>query len=112
MFPPEFHPWIALATTVVIFLTVLCRRGTSLDVLFLTGLIAVTITGVISPADAFSGFANPAVLTIGALLAIASGLRKCGVIDWLGEKLLGSAESEKKGLTRLCYSLVASSAFL
>ncbi|MEC9091539.1 MAG: SLC13 family permease [Planctomycetota bacterium] len=112
MFPPEFHPWIALATTIVIFLTLLCRRGTPLDVLFLTGLIVVTMSGVISPAQAFSGFSNPAVLTIGALLAIASGLRQCGVIDWLGEKLLGSAHSDQKGLARLCASLVVSSAFL
>lgn len=112
MFPEEFHPWIALATTLVIFLTLLCRRRTPLDLLFLTGLLFVTLTGVIEPTQAFSGFANPAVLTIGALLAISAGLRKCGVIDWLGDKLLGAAQNEKNGLVRLGLSLVSASAFL
>lgn len=112
LFPPEFHPWIAILTTIVIFLTLMCRRGVPLDVLFLTGLLFVTFAGVITPTEAFSGFSNPAVLTIGALLAIAAGLRKCGAIDWLSEKILGSANTERKGLSRLCFALVSSSAFL
>lgn len=94
------------------FLVLLCRRGIPLDILFLTGLLFVTLTGVIPPELAFSGFSNPAVLTIGALLAISSGLRKCGVIDWLGERLLGAAQTERQGLGRLGVTLISASAFL
>ena len=93
-------------------MTLLSRRGIPLDILFLSGLIIVTLSGVITPEQAFSGFSNPAVLTIAALLAISAGLRKCGVIDWLGEKLLGAAKTEKQGLARLGTALIATSAFL
>lgn len=112
MFPEVAHQWIALGTTIGIFLTLMTNRRIPLDVLFLSGLLFVTLSGVITPTEAFSGFANPAVLTIGALLAMATGLRKCGVIDWLGEKLLGREKTEAGGLLRLCGALVATSAFL
>lgn len=112
MFPPAFHPWIALSTTLLVFLTLMFRRGTPLDALFLSGLVFLTLSGIITPEQAFSGFSNPAVLTIGALLAISSGLRKCGVIDWLGERLLGTAKTERQGMARLAVALISTSAFL
>ena len=112
MFPEVAHQWIALGTTIGIFLALMTNRRIPLDVLFLSGLLFVTLSGVITPTQAFSGFANPAVLTIGALLAMATGLRKCGVIDWLGEKILGGEKTEAGGLLRLCGALVTTSAFL
>lgn len=112
LIPAELHPWIALGTAVSIFLTLLLSRRLPLDVLFLSGLLFVTCTGVLKPTEAFSGFANPAVITIAGLLAMAAGLRKCGVIDWIGEKLLGSVKTETGGLVRMAAALVAASAFL
>lgn len=112
MIPAEIQPWVVLATTVGIFLALLVRRSNSLDFLFLSGLVFLTLTGILTPEQAFSGFSNPAVLTIGALLALSAGLRKCGIIDWLGEKLLGNCQNERQGLVRLGLSLVSASAFL
>jgi di/tricarboxylate transporter len=108
----DWHPWIAVGVTLSVFAALQLRRGAPIDLLFLGGLLAVTLTGVITPSEAFSGFSNTAVLTIGALLAVAAGLRSCGVLDWIGEKLLGSARSERSALPRLAAALAASSAFL
>ena len=104
--------WIAIAVTLLIFLGLVLRRGAPVDLLFFAGLMAVTVTGVITPREAFEGFANPAVLTIAALFAVAAGLRSSGVLDWAGRKLLGHVTTERGALWRLAVALVASSAFL
>ena len=77
----ELHPHIivalgtgarvALLTTTVVFLA-LQRRGAAIEVLFLGGLVLVTLFGVLKPADAVAGFSSKAVLTIGALFVAAA----------------------------------------
>jgi len=110
--PELLHPWIAVSVTLLIFAALQFRRGAPVDLLFLGGLVVVTITGVITPKEAFAGFSSTAVLTIGALLIVAAGLRSAGVLDWIGHQLLGNVHSERGALQRLALTLVASSAFL
>jgi di/tricarboxylate transporter len=74
--------------------------------------MAVTLVGVITPQQAVAGFANQAVLTIGALFVAAAGLRSTGVLDWLGQRLLGGVTTEAQALRRLSITLVPCSAFL
>lgn len=112
MVPVQFHPWIAIAATIAVFLALQLRRAAPTDLLFLLALVGVTVTGVISPEDAFRGFSNPALLTIAGLLVVAAGLRSAGVLDWVGKKMLGSVETERSAMLRLVPALIASSAFM
>ena len=105
------HPWIAAGATAAVFFVLQLRRGAPADVLFLGALMLVVVCGVIEPKQAFSGFSNPALLTIAALLAVAAGLRSTGVLDWIGERLLGTAETERAALWRLAPSVLVASAF-
>jgi len=107
-----FHPWIAVIVTLAVFVTIQLRRGMSVDLIFLGGLMIVTCCGIISPSEAFAGFANPAVLTLGALLVVSAALRKSGVLDAIGHALLGKVMTERGAIWRLGASLVASSAFV
>ncbi|MCH5375141.1 MAG: SLC13 family permease, partial [Planctomycetes bacterium] len=86
------------------------RRAMPTDLVFLGGLMIVTLSGVITPEQAFDGFSNPALLTIAALLVVAAGLRSTGVLDWVGNRLLGGARNEQAALWRLAPTLVISSA--
>ncbi len=88
------------------------RRNVPTDLLFLSGLMVVTLAGVISPDDALRGFASPAPLTVAALLAVAAGLRTTGVLDWVGRKLLGTVHTERQAMARLCATLISTSAFM
>lgn len=45
------------------------------DFVLLAGLAALLLTGVLSPQQAFSGFSNTAVLTVGALYIVAGGVQ-------------------------------------
>ena len=106
------HPWIAVLATVAVFATLQLRRGAPVDFLFLGALLFVTVTGVITPAQAFAGFANPGLLTIAGLFAVSAGLRFSGVLDWVGERLLGNAHTESSAFRRLSVALTGASAFL
>ena len=108
----ELNAWIAIAVTLVVFSGFQLRRNAPSDVLFLGGLVAVTVTGVISWQQALAGFSNPAVLTIAGLLAVSAALRSTGVLDWVGNRLLGNVKSEGAALRRLAVTLMAASAFV
>ncbi|MCH2399618.1 MAG: hypothetical protein MK364_10945, partial [Pirellulales bacterium] len=104
--PAATHPWIAVAVTVSVFVILQVRRGVPTDLLFLTALLVVTLTGVISPQEALAGFANPAPIAIAGLLIVAAGLRSSGALDLLGSRLLGKARTEQQALWRLAPTLL------
>lgn len=106
------HGWIAIGVTVLIFLAMQNRRTVSVDMLFLTGLVVVTALGVLNIEQALAGFANQAVVMIAALFAASAGLRVTGALDWLGNRLLGNATTERSALVRLAAVVVPSSAFV
>ncbi|MBT3889781.1 MAG: SLC13 family permease [Planctomycetaceae bacterium] len=103
---------LTIVVTVLIFVFLQIQKKASTDVLFLCGLLFVTACGILTPAQAFSGFSNVAILTIAGLLAITAGLRITGVLDWAGHKLLGTATTEKQAIFRLSAVTTVASAFL
>jgi len=104
--------WISIAVTAAVFAGMLLLRGAATDLLFLGGLVAVTMLGVISPSEALAGFANEAVITVGALFVVAAGLRSTGVLDRAGNWLLGTARSTAVAAARLTLASVPISAFV
>ena len=103
---------LSILVVVAIFVLLQLRRNLATDQLFLAGLLVLTIANVITPAEAFEGLSNPAVLTIAGLLVVTAGLRSAGVLDWLGNKLLGSARTQTQALIRLTLVITVASAFL
>ena len=106
------HGWISVFVVGAVFTTLFFRRGAPVDLLFLAGLMLVTVTGVITPEEAVAGFANTAVLMIGALLVVSAALRQTGVLDWVGQLWLGRVQSERGAMCSLALGLVATSAWL
>jgi len=81
------HQWIILGTlllTLILFVTGRWRY----DVVALLALLIVTLTGLVPPTQAFSGFGNPAVITVAAVLVISRAVQNSGVVDLIGERLL------------------------
>jgi di/tricarboxylate transporter len=68
--------------------------------------------GVIPPKDAVTGFSNSGVLTVAALFVVAAGLRDTGILDYVGNKALGSARTFRSVFTRLTGLCLPLSAFL
>ncbi|MBI2191574.1 MAG: SLC13 family permease [Planctomycetes bacterium] len=111
--------WLTLAITAAIFLALL-RDLAPPDVLFVCAATVLAVAGIITPAEAFHGFANSAVLAVAALFVVAAGLRETGVLEHLGHRVLGGARTngdarppnESGALKRLAALVIPLSAFL
>ena len=88
---------MSVSITVGLFMALLFRRDVPCDLLFLGGLILVVVLGIITPEQALAGFANSGVITVGALFIVAAGLRKTGVLDFIGNLLLGPVQHGQCG---------------
>ncbi len=81
-----------LVVTVVLFVSERLR----LDVVALMALLALTLTGILTPEEALAGFADPIVIMIAALFVVGDGLFQTGVAASLGKlpaKLAGGSET-------------------
>jgi di/tricarboxylate transporter len=82
------------------------------DVMFVGAIVLLAALGVISSEDAFSGFANLAMLIVGALFVVAAGLRETGVMEYVGERFLGNVGTEAKALLYMAIVLIPSAMVL
>jgi len=57
------------------------------DLVMLSGLSALLVTGVVTPQQAFAGFSNSAVLTVGALYIVAGGVQHTDALSRLDQLL-------------------------
>jgi di/tricarboxylate transporter len=80
-----------LVATIVLFVTERFR----LDVVALMALLALLLTGILTPVEALAGFADPVVIMIAALFVVGDGLFQTGVAQAMGRlpgKLAGDSE--------------------
>lgn len=82
------------------------------DVVAMAALLLMVITGVVSPKDAFEGFAHPAVITVAAVLVVSAGLKYSGLIDAIGKLLSGIGDNLMLQVTALSVMVCIASAFM
>jgi di/tricarboxylate transporter len=96
---------IILITAVLLFATSLIR----MDLTALFVLVALALTGLVTPAQALSGFSNSAVVIVWAMFILSAGLTRTGISSLIGARLLKLAG---KSEGRLIAFLMAISALL
>ncbi|BBN59223.1 SLC13 family permease [Hydrogenovibrio marinus] len=89
--------WQAGLTLGMVILVLLAMAVTNIaaDVLMMFALCVLLVSGILSPVEAFAGFANPGVMTIALLYVVAAGLRETGAVYWLGHWLLGRPATQR-----------------
>jgi len=90
-----------LLAAIILFASELIR----MDLVSLMVLLALGITGLVTPREAFSGFSNPAVITVAAMFVISAGITNTGATAKLGERIMrlaGSSESRLILAIMLC----------
>ncbi|MBN1668316.1 MAG: anion permease, partial [Anaerolineales bacterium] len=92
--------WIILVILGVSLLLFISEK-IRVDLVALMVLVSLVLTGLISPEDAFSGFASPAVITVWAVFIISGGLTRSGVADVLARFILRLAGRSPVRLTVL-----------
>jgi di/tricarboxylate transporter len=106
-----FEAWFTLCVSLVIVGSLLLNLGPP-DFIFLFGAALLALVGVITPKEAFAGFANEGMLTVGLMFVVAAALQETGVLDYFGERVLGRTKSPHAAMTRLSAVIVPISAFL
>jgi di/tricarboxylate transporter len=97
--------FVILAAALVLFLT----DRLPADLVALLVVVALGVTGVLTPQEAFSGFSRSAVITIIAIFVLTEGLQRAGVTEQVGNVLLKFAG---KGEARLVMVVMIAGAFL
>lgn len=82
------------------------------DIVAMSALLVMVITGVVPPEDAFNGFAHPAVITVAAVLVVSAGLKHSGLIDAIGKLLSRVGKNLMLQVTALSVMVCTASAFM
>ncbi len=72
-----------LIGSVILFATEWLR----VDLIALMVLLALALTGLVTPAEALSGFSSPAVITVWAVFIVSAGLFQTGIANLIGRQV-------------------------
>ena len=107
----SLQPWFVGALTLAMVGALLTGRfGT--DIVFMGGLTAVVVTGVVEPGEAVAGFANPGLITVALLYVVAAGMKHTGAMTMLTTRLLGRPRTVAGAQARLALPVAGMSAFV
>lgn len=95
--------WDAIVTLCTLFLVLgtLVLTKVSADLVLMAALAFLLVIGVLAPAEALAGFANPGVITIATLYVVAAGLKETGAVQWIARLLLGHPKTQKGAQLRM-----------
>jgi di/tricarboxylate transporter len=83
------------------------------DVTALLALLALLVTGVLTPLEAFSGFSHPATVSVAAVLVLSAGLQQTGALAFVARRLLAPIGRSEILLTIVLMVVIAGlSAFI
>ncbi|MBT3240501.1 MAG: SLC13 family permease [Chloroflexi bacterium] len=77
-------------TLLILFLSIILFISEKIraDIIALMVLIALSISGLVTPTQALAGFSSPAVITVWTMFILSAGLTRTGVAGWLGRRLI------------------------
>jgi len=93
-----------------ILLLALVLFVTELIPIDLTALVVVgllILTGVLTPAEGFSGFSHPAPVTVAAMMVLSAGLLRTGAVAKLGQKVSALGGSSEFSQLAVIFPVVA-----
>lgn len=85
---------LVLAIIVITFILLVSER-VRVDVIALLLLGTLALTGLVTPAEALSGFSSPAVVTIWAVFILSGALSRSGVASRIGHQVLRLAGDDE-----------------
>jgi len=81
-------PIVVVSIILVITLVLLVSEKISVDKTAIGIMIVLALTGILTPGESVTGFANPAVVTVAAMFLLSHGLIRTGAVDVLTELVM------------------------
>jgi di/tricarboxylate transporter len=78
-----------------------------LDLTAVFVILALAISGVVTPSEAIAGFGDPLVMMIAGLFVIGEGLYRTGVAAWVGQRIAVLGQGSERHLILLLMPTVA-----
>ena len=104
--------WIVTAILLAT-LGLLMTEKLPVDITAIGIIVALMVTRILTPAEAVSGFANPAVITVGAMLLVSRGMIRTGAVEFLGKRVVGwSGRNIKSAMLIILLMVALASAFI
>jgi di/tricarboxylate transporter len=105
-------PQVAILMLLSGLLVVFAAGRFRIELVAIGGLAAGLVLGLVSFPQAFSGFANPAVITVAEVLILARGLARSHLMDIVTQRLARFARSDRSVLALVCSLGALTSVFM
>ena len=97
-----------LVGTIILFVS----EKYPLDLVAMIGLAVLLALGLITPQEGFSGFSNPATLTVAAMFVLSAGLQKTGATAAVGRLMVRFGRNYYTSLVVIMGTITVMSAFV
>jgi len=101
--------WLLSIILLVVFYLLITEK-LPIDLTGIGIMVTLMVTGILSPLEAVAGFANPAVITVGAMFLISRAMVRSGVVDSIAQKVISSSRGNAKiaiAVTMLIVAIVS-----
>jgi len=104
--------WL-LSTILCLAVYLLITEKISVDLTAIGIMVLLVVSRILTPKEAVGGFANPAVITVGAMFVVSKGMMRTGGVEFLGRKIIKVAGGNYKlALIIILLSIALASAFI
>ena len=79
--------WLVTAILVIAMLLLITEK-LPVDLTSIGLMVALMLTGILTPKEAIAGFASPAVITVGSMFLISKGMIRTGAVGFISQKVL------------------------
>jgi len=95
----DWAGWTSLLTVVAVLTTLMTTRLAT-DMVMLTALIFLSVSGILTHQEALAGFSNSGLITVAFMYVIAAGIHNTGGLDWIIKNVLGRPASVRYAQAR------------
>jgi di/tricarboxylate transporter len=110
----SFHMDIwSISIILLLTLYLLITEKISVDLTAIGIMVLLVVSNILTPKEAIGGFANPAVITVGAMFVVSKGMMRTGGVEFIGRKIIMMAGGNYKfALIIILLSVAIASAFI
>lgn len=104
--------WI-ISGILLLTLYLLITEKISVDLTAIGIMVLLVVSRILTPKEAVLGFANPAVITVGAMFIVSKGMMRTGGLEFLGRRIVKIARSNINiALAVILFTVAVASAFI
>lgn len=106
-----FDSWFLLALLLTV-MVVLAAEWLAVDVVAISLVVALVLSGILTPEQAFAGFASEIILILCCIFVLSGALVRTGIMGWLGRELHRRSGGEASSVALIMSLSAGASAFL